>query len=53
MENWDIATVNIPSAFMQSDMEGIHGKTTYMKHEGQMVDILKNIDPNLYKNTLR
>ena len=49
MEHQDVATVDIPGAFMQSDMEEIHGKTTHMKLEGRMVDILNTIDPSLYK----
>ena len=49
MEHRDVATVDIPGAFMQSDMEGIHGETTYMKLEGKTVDILKKLDPKLYE----
>ena len=45
MEGRDVTTVDIPGAFMQSDMEG---KDTYIKLQGKMVDILTNIDPNLY-----
>ena len=48
MEHRDVATVDIPGAFMQSDMKGIHGETTHMKLEGRMVDMLKKIDPSQY-----
>ena len=36
-ENRDVATVDVPRAFMQSDMEG---PDTHMKLEGKMVEIL-------------
>ena len=49
MESRDVATVNIPGAFMQSNMEGINGETTYMKLEGCMIDILNGLDPKLYE----
>ena len=45
MEGRDVATVDIPGAFMQCDVdEDIH-----MKLEGQMVHILTKMDPKLYK----
>ena len=44
-EDRDVATVDIPGAFMQSDMEG---PDVHMKLEGKMVHILAKIDPNLY-----
>ena len=44
-EGRDVATVDIPGAFMQSDMEG---DDTYMKLEGKMIDILAKLDKNLY-----
>ena len=40
-----MATVDVPGAFMQSDMEG---PDTHMKLEGKMVSILSKIDPKLY-----
>ena len=49
LEYRDVATVDIPGAFMQSDMEGIKGETTYMKLKGQTVDILNSLDPKLYQ----
>ena len=46
MKERDVSTVDIPGAFMQSDMEG---EDTFMKIEGKMVDILKRIDPKMYE----
>ena len=46
MEERDVATVDIPGAFMQTDMEG---EDTFMKIEGKMVDILTRLDPELYE----
>ena len=46
MEGRDIATVYIPGAFMQSDMEG---GDTFMKLEEKTVSILDKIDPKMYK----
>ena len=50
MEERDVATVDIPGAFMQSDMEG---ETTHMKLEGKTVDILNRIDPSLYNKYIQ
>ena len=44
MEKRDVATVDIPGAFMQADMD----EEVHMKLEGKMVDILHKIDPKLY-----
>ena len=49
MEHQDVATVDIPWAFMQSDMQGLKGETTYMKLERKTVSILNKIDPLLYE----
>ena len=46
MEKRKVVTVDIPGAFMQSDMVG---EVTHMKLEGEMVSILERIDPKLYK----
>ena len=46
VDNQDVATVDVPGAFMQSDMEG---PNTHMKLEGKMLEILTKIDKNLYK----
>ena len=43
----DIPMVDIPVAFMQSDMEG---PDTYMKLEGKTLQILTSLDLKLYKN---
>ena len=45
MEHQKLATVDIPGAFMQEDMEG---ETVHMKLEGKMTELLTNIDPKLY-----
>ena len=45
MEGRDVATVGIPGAFMQADMD----KIVHMKLKGKMVDILDKIDSKLYK----
>ena len=47
MEKRDVATVDIPGAFMQSDIEG---ETLHMKLEGEIVHILAKIDPTMYSN---
>ena len=44
-ENRDVATVDIPGAFMQSKIEG---PDIHMKLEGNLVKILEKIDPKLY-----
>ena len=46
MEERDVATVDIPGAFMQADMEG---DDVHMKLEGKMVHLLAQIDPKLYR----
>jgi hypothetical protein len=45
IEGRDVATLDIPGAFMQSDMEG----KVIMKLEGVMAEIILKIDPKLYK----
>ena len=42
----DVATVDIPGAFMQSDIDD---EDTLMKLEGAIVSILTKIDPKLFK----
>jgi hypothetical protein len=39
-----VATVDIPGAFMQADMD----ETVYMKITGTMVDMLVEIEPSKY-----
>ena len=46
MEHRKVATVDIPGAFMQADMEG---ETVHMKLEGKMADLLTTLDPNIYR----
>ena len=41
----DIATVDIPGAFMQSNMEG---PDTYMKMQGRTVQFLSRLDPTIH-----
>ena len=42
----NVATVDIPGAFMQADMDD----TVHMKMEGKMAELLVRIDPKLYCN---
>ena len=44
IEGRDVATCDIPGAFMQSDMKG----KVVMKLEGVMAEVIKRIDPKLY-----
>jgi hypothetical protein len=44
-ENRDATTIDIPGAFMQTDMEG----TVHMVLEGTMADLLVKLDPKLYR----
>lgn len=45
LENRDVATVDIPGAFMQADMDEV----VHMKLEGKMAELLVRIDPKLYR----
>ena len=45
MEHQDFATVDLPCAFMQADMER---EEVNMKLEGKIVDLLVKLDPKLY-----
>jgi hypothetical protein len=49
MERRDIATVDIPGAFMQADMD----ETVHVKLEGKMAELLVMIDPKLYRKHVR
>ena len=49
MEHRKVATVDIPGEFMQADMEG---ETVYMKLEGKMSELLKKLDPKLYRKSV-
>ena len=44
-EGRDVATVDIPGAFMQADMD----KLVHVKLEGQMDELLVRLDPKLYR----
>ena len=44
-ENRDVATVDIPGAFMQADMDDV----VHMKLEGKMAELLVKVDPKLYR----
>jgi len=44
-EKRDVATVDIPGAFMQADMVG----KVYMKLEGKIADLLTELDPGRYR----
>ena len=49
MEHRDVATVDIPGAFMQADMEDV----VHMKLEGKMAELLVRIDPQLYRRHIQ
>ena len=44
-EERDVATVDIPGAFMQADMDEV----VHMRLEGQMAELLAQLDPGLYR----
>ena len=46
MEHRKVANVGIPGSFMQADMES---ETVHMKLEGKMAELLKNLDPKIYR----
>ena len=46
LEECDVATVDVPAAFMQTDMKV---NDVNMKFEGKMVHLLAQIDPDLYR----
>eukprot|EP00957_Ditylum_brightwellii_P035080 2659827-Ditylum_brightwellii.AAC.1 len=43
-EKCDVATCDIPGAFMQADMD----KTIHMKVKGTMAELLVKLDPKMY-----
>ena len=45
-ENFKVAMVDIPGAFVQTDVEG---EIVHMKLEGKMAELLTKLDPNLYR----
>jgi hypothetical protein len=44
-EGRDVATVNIPSAFLQADMDEL----VHIKLQGKMAELLVKLDPKLYQ----
>ena len=50
IEHRQVATVNIPSAFMQADMED---EMAPMKIEGKIVEILAKLPPKLYRKYIQ
>ena len=49
MERRDVATVDIPGAFLQADMKG---DDVYMKMEGKMAKLFLKLDPKLYRKCI-
>jgi hypothetical protein len=49
LKHRDVATVDIPGAYMQVDMD----KVVHLKLEGQMAELLVQLDPNLYRKYLQ
>ena len=49
MEKRDVATIDIPGAFMQADMDDL----VHMKLEGKMAEILVHIDPTIYRKHIQ
>jgi hypothetical protein len=47
-EGWDVATADIPGAFMQTNLD----KTVHMRLDGAMAELLVKIDPKLYRKYL-
>jgi hypothetical protein len=47
-EKRDIMTVDIPNAFVQTDIETNNGERIIMKIKGQLVDMLVTLDPETY-----
>ena len=50
MEHLKVATVDIPGAFKQEEMEGY---TVHIKLEGKMADLLTKLDPKLYQKYVK
>jgi hypothetical protein len=49
MEGRDVATVDIPGAFMQADMDDV----VHMKLEGKMAELLVRIDEKMYRQHIQ
>jgi hypothetical protein len=44
LEGRDVAVIDVPRAFMQADMDEL----VHMRFTGKMVDLLLEIDPDMY-----
>jgi Reverse transcriptase (RNA-dependent DNA polymerase) len=44
-EDRDVATVDIPGAFLQADMD----ETVHMRFDGKMAELMSHVDPKLYR----
>jgi hypothetical protein len=49
MEGRDVATVDIPGAFMQADIDEV----VHVKFEGEIAEMLVKLDPKLYRKYVR
>jgi hypothetical protein len=49
MERRDVATVDIPGAFMQADIDEV----VHVKFEGEIAEMLVKLDPKLYRKYVR
>ena len=49
MEGWEVATADIPGAFLQTNYDK---GDTHIKPEGAMVTLIEEIDPEYYKDSL-
>ena len=49
MEGRDVATVDIPGAFMQANMD----ETVHMRLHGTMAELIAKIDPKLYRKYMQ
>ena len=49
-ENRDVMTVDIPNAFVQTDMQSTNNEKVMMKIRGPLVDMLLKLDEALYKD---
>jgi hypothetical protein len=49
MEGRDVATVDIPGAFMQADIDEV----VHIKFEGEMAEMLVKMDPKLYRKYVK
>jgi hypothetical protein len=49
LEGRDVATVDIPGAFMQADIDEV----VHVKFEGEMAEMLVKLDPKLYRKYVK